>query len=440
LNYSQAEEYLNSFVNYEQISGITYAQPGYSLRHVEELLNRMGNPQLAAKTIHIAGTKGKGSVAAMIAQGLSSSGYRTGLYISPHFHTLRERISIDGSLISEAEFTAAMAKVKPFIESMKQDTSFRQLTYFEALTALTFAYFQKKRVDFQVLEVGLGGRLDATNVVANPVICIITSISLDHTQILGDSLEEIAREKAGIIKSGCWVVISPQPEEAASVITEICRDKKAKVVQVGKDVTWHKISGDLHHQSLAIEGRTSKYQVSIPLLGDFQLENAATAIAALEILASASFAISAADITRGLARVKWPGRFQILQQHPTVLVDGAHNVASMKMLVNNIKAYFAHKRIFLVFGTSCDKDIPGIINELVPLSPQVIVTQASHSRAAPLSTLAAEFSKRGIEPEIKETVAQAISRALSLAGRRDIICVTGSLFVVAEALDYFSGG
>jgi len=440
LNYSQAEEYLNSFVNYEQISGITYAQPGYSLRHVEELLNRMGNPQLAAKTIHIAGTKGKGSVAAMIAQGLSSSGYRTGLYISPHFHTLRERISIDGSLISEAEFTAAMAKVKPFIESMKQDTSFRQLTYFEALTALTFVYFQKKRVDFQVLEVGLGGRLDATNVVANPVICIITSISLDHTQILGDSLEEIAREKAGIIKSGCWVVISPQPEEAASVITEICRDKKAKVVQVGKDVTWHKISGDLHHQSLAIEGRTSKYQVSIPLLGDFQLENAATAIAALEILASASFAISAADITRGLARVKWPGRFQILQQHPTVLVDGAHNVASMKMLVNNIKAYFAHKRIFLVFGTSCDKDIPGIINELVPLSPQVIVTQASHSRAAPLSTLAAEFSKRGIEPEIKGTVAQAISRALSLAGRRDIICVTGSLFVVAEALAYFSGG
>ncbi len=440
MNYSQAEEYLHSFVNYEQISGITYAQPGYSLRHVEELLNRMGNPQLAAKTIHIAGTKGKGSVAAMIAQGLSSSGYRTGLYISPHFHTLRERISIDGSLISEAEFTAAMAKVKPFIESMKQDTSFRQLTYFEALTALTFAYFQKKRVDFQVLEVGLGGRLDATNVVANPVICIITSISLDHTQILGDSLEEIAREKAGIIKSGCWVVISPQPEEAASVITEICRDKKAKVVQVGKDVTWHKISGDLHHQSLAIEGRTSKYQVSIPLLGDFQLENAATAIAALEILASAGFAISAADITRGLARVKWPGRFQILQQHPTVLVDGAHNVASMKMLVNNIKAYFAHKRIFLVFGTSCDKDIPGIINELVPLSPQVIVTQASHSRAAPLSTLAAEFSKRGIEPEIKGTVAQAISRALSLAGRRDIICVTGSLFVVAEALAYFSGG
>jgi dihydrofolate synthase/folylpolyglutamate synthase len=439
LNYSQAEEYLNSFVNYEQIPGISYAQPGYSLRHVEELLNRMGDPQLAARTVHIAGTKGKGSVAAMIAQVLSDSGYRTGLYVSPHLHTLRERISVDGSLISEAEFATAMAEIKPFIESMRQDTAFRQLTYFEALTALTFAYFKKKRVGFQVLEVGLGGRLDATNV-AKPIVCIITPISLDHTQILGNSLEEIAREKAGIIKPGCWVVLSPQPEEAASVITDICREKAAKVVQVGEDVTWHKIDGDLRHQSLAVEGRTSKYQVGIPLLGDFQLENAAAAVAALEILASEGFAISAADIAQGIARVKWPGRFQILQHHPTVLVDGAHNVASMKGLVSNIKSYFANKRIFLVFGTSCDKDIPGIINELVALSPQVIVTQTTHSRAASLSTLAVEFSKRGIEPEIRETTSEAISRALSLADSTDIICVIGSLFVAAEALDYFSRG
>ena len=438
MNYSQAEEYLNSFTNYEQIPGISYVQPGYSLKHVEELLNRMGNPQLAARTIHIAGTKGKGSVSAMIAQVLSSSGYKTGLYTSPHFHTLRERISIDGSLIPEAEFAAAMAEIKPFIESMRKDTAFRQLTYFEALTALAFAYFKKKQVGFQVLEVGLGGRLDATNV-ARPIICIITPISLDHTQILGNSLEEIAREKAGIIKPGCWVVLSPQPEEAASVISDICREKEAKVVQVGEDITWHKIGGDLYPQSLVIEGRRNNYQVSIPLSGDFQLENAASAVAALEVLGSAGFAISTADIARGLARVKWPGRFHILREYPTVLVDGAHNVASIKRLVDNIKGYFAHKRIFLVFGTSCDKDIPGIINELVPLSPQVIVTRTSHSRAAPLSTLVAEFSKRGIELEIRETVTEAISRALSLADRTDLICVTGSLFVVAEALDYFSG-
>ncbi len=440
MNYSQAEEYLNSFTNYEQIPGITYAGAGYSLGHVEELLRRMGNPQSAARTIHIAGTKGKGSVAAMIAQVLSASGYRTGLYTSPHFHTLRERISIDGSLIPKAEFATAMDEIKPFTESMKQDTSFRQLTYFEVLTALTFVYFQKKRVDFQVLEVGLGGRLDATNVVANPAVCVITPISLDHTQLLGNTLDEIAREKAGIIKSGCWAVISPQPLEAAVVIAQICREREAKAVQVGKDVTWRKVSTDLQSQSLEIGGRTRSYQVSIPLLGDFQLENAATTVAALEILSSDGFDISAASIGQGLAKVRWPGRFQILRQRPTVVIDGAHNVASMRRLVDNIKAYFPGKRILLVFGTSCDKDIPGIINELASLSPQVIVTQASHSRAAPLAALATEFSKRGIEPETRRTITEAISRALSSASKTDVVCVTGSLFVVAEALDYFSAG
>ncbi len=439
MNYSQAEEYLNTFVNYEQIPSISYAQPGYSLGHVEELLDRMGNPQLAARTAHIAGTKGKGSVAAMLAQILTSSGYKTGRYTSPHFHTLRERIDIDGDLISEAEFAATMAEVKPFIESLKQDTTFRQLTYFEALTALAFAYFQKEHVDFQVLEVGLGGRLDATNVVPNPMVSIITAISLDHTQLLGNSLEDIAREKAGIIKSGCWVVISPQPEQAASVITAICRERKAKVLQVGKDITWSRTGGDLHHQSLLIIGRANEYQVDIPLLGDFQLENAATAVAASEILASEGFTILPADIARGLAQVRWPGRFQITQEHPTVVIDGAHNVASMKVLVNNIKAYFPQKRTFLVFGTSCDKDIPGIVTELVSLSPQVIVTQASHSRAAPVSTLVAEFTKHGIKPEVRNNITEAMSRALYLASKTDVICVTGSLFVVAEALDYFSG-
>ena len=440
MNYSQAEEYLNSFTNYEQIPGITYAGAGYSLGHVEELLRRMGNPQLAARTIHIAGTKGKGSVAAMIAQVLSGSGYRTGLYTSPHFHTLRERISIDGSLIPEAEFATAMDEIKPFTESMKQDTGFRQLTYFEVFTALAFAYFQKKRVDFQVLEVGLGGRLDATNVVANPAVCIITPTSLDHTQLLGNTLEEIAREKAGIVKSGCWAVISPQPPEAAVVITQICREKKAKAVQVGKDVIWRKISTNTQCQSLEIDGRIGNYQVSVPLLGDFQLENAATAVAALEILSSDGFHISAASIAQGLAQVRWPGRFQIVQQQPTVVIDGAHNVASMKRLVDNIKSYFPGKGILLVFGTSCDKDIPGIINELVSLSPQVILTQASHMRAAPLAALAPEFSKRGIETENRRTITEAISRAMSLASKRDVVCVTGSLFVVAEALDYFSAG
>lgn len=437
MNYTEAEEYLNSFVNYEQIPGISYAQPGYSLSHVEELLNRMGNPHLAAKTIHISGTKGKGSVAAMVAQVLTGSGYKTGLYISPHFQTIRERIGVDGNLISEADFAAGMAEVKPFVESMRQDPAFRQLTYFEALTALAFAYFRGKQVEFEVLEVGLGGRLDATNVV-RPVVCIITPISLDHTQILGNTLKEIAREKAGIIKPGCWVVVSPQPEEVATVINHICHQRKAKVVQVGREITWRNTGGDLSHQSLAVKGRVNDYHLDIPLLGDYQLENAAAAVAALEILASMGFAISVTDIARGLARVHWPGRFQILQQNPTVLVDGAHNMSSMRGLVSNVRAYFPHKRTLLVFGTSTDKNIPAIVDEIVSLSPRVIVTRASQSRAASPSTLAAEFRKRGIQAETSETVPEALSRALSEEDRTDLICVTGSLFVVGETLDYFS--
>jgi len=438
LNYNQAEKYLNSFINYEMIPGISYAQPDYDLRHVEELLNRMGAPHLTTRTIHIAGTKGKGSVAAMIAQVLTGSGYKTGLYTSPHLHNLRERIKVDGNLISETEFATAMAEVEPFIEEMKRSDSFRQPTFFEVLTVLALIYFRKKQIDFQVLEVGLGGKLDATNV-TRPVLCIITPISLDHMEVLGDSLEKIAHEKAGIIKHGCRVVLSPQPEEVLSIIEKICHERGAELIQVGKDIIWRKIGGDLRCQSLLTEGKTSNHHIDIPLLGDYQLENAATAVAALDFLASSGFAISPDNIAQEIARVEWPGRFHILQQHPVLLIDGAHNVASMKRLVSNIKAYFDYERIFLVFGTSCDKDIPGIIEELVCLSPhQVMVTHTSHSRAASPETITTEFPRWGIQPEINDNVADALSLALAQAEEADLICVTGSLFVVAEALDYVS--
>lgn len=437
MDYSRAVAYLDSFINYEQIPGVSYAAPGYSLDHVEELLGRMGAPQLAARTVHIAGTKGKGSVAVMTAGVLSASGYRTGLYTSPHFHDLRERICIDGNLISQERFASTMAGIRPFIEAMKNEPAGRQFTYFEVLTVLAFAYFRQEQVDFQVLEVGLGGRLDATNV-ARPDVCVITPISLDHMQVLGNTLAEIAREKAGIIKRGCPVVLCPQPPEAASVFTDICRERGAEVVQLGKDVTWRRLGGDLLHQSLVIEGARNTYRVDIPLLGDYQLENAAASVAALEVLASAGFAISAADIARGLACVKWPGRFHVLRRDPTLLVDGAHNVASVKRLVDNVKTYFGARQTLLVFGTSSDKDIPGIVAGLAALTPRVIVTRSTQSRAASPASLAAEFNKHGINAEVSESIPGALARALSVAEEHDLICVTGSLFVAAETLAYCS--
>jgi len=437
VNYTQAEEYIHSFIDYEMLPGIPYTLRGYGLKHIEELLERLNNPHLAAKTVHVAGTKGKGSTAAMIAQVLSTSGYKTGLYTSPHLHNLRERIRMDGNLISQTEFAALVAELKPYLETMKHEPSSRRLTFFEGLTVLAFVYFRQERADFQVMEVGLGGRLDATNVV-NPEACVITSISLEHTQILGDSLEKIACEKAGIIKPGCWVILSPQPREVTAVIRDICRRREARLVQVGKDITWRKLTGDLHKQSFVVHSEMGTHYFTTPLLGDYQIENAATAVAALEVLSSLGCAISTKDIAQGFARVEWPGRFQILSYDPIMLVDGAHNVASMKRLVENIKSHFSYDKLFLIMGTSCDKNIAGIVKELTFSSSQVIVTRSSHPRAASPLDLAAEFAKAGIKPKITNAVGQALSQSLALARKSDLICVTGSLFVVAEALDYMA--
>ncbi len=435
MNYTQAEKHLSSFVNYENIPGINYASKEYNLQHIEELLHRMGDPHLTSKTVHIAGSKGKGSTAAMVAQVLTVAGYKTGLYTSPHLHNLRERIQIDGNQISKRDFTSLVSKLKQYSDTTQTDTTSRQLTYFEALTVLAFSYFSKMGVEFQVLEVGLGGRLDATNV-AKPELCIITPIGLEHTQVLGDTLGKIAYEKAGIIKSGSFVVVSPQKPEALKVISEVCRQRQAKLIEVDKVATWHKVSHDLYHQTIMVQSESNNYQLQLPLLGNYQLENAATAIVTLEILTRMGYAISTNDIEKGFATVNWPGRFQILNQTPTVVVDGAHNIESVKKLIESLRIYIHCNRIYIIIGISCDKDITGIARELALLSPEIIVTNAKHPRAAPPSTIAAAFENYGITPKISSSVAAALREVLSTASKEDLICVTGSLFIVAEALDY----
>lgn len=435
MNYTQAEKHLSSFVNYENIPGINYASKEYNLQHIEELLHRMGDPHLTSKTVHIAGSKGKGSTAAMVAQVLTVAGYKTGLYTSPHLHNLRERIQIDGNQISKRDFTSLVSKLKQYSDTTQTDTTSRQLTYFEALTVLAFSYFSKMGVEFQVLEVGLGGRLDATNV-AKPELCIITSIGLEHTQILGDTLGKIAYEKAGIIKSGSFVVVSPQKPEALKVISEVCRQRQANLIEVDKVATWHKVSHDLYHQTIMVQSKSNDYHLQLPLLGNYQLENAATAIVSLETLTRMGYAISINDIEKGFATVNWPGRFQILNQTPTVVVDGAHNIESVKKLIESLRIYIHCNRIYIIIGTSCDKDITGIARELALLSPEITVTNAKHPRAAPPSTIAAAFENYGITPKISSSVAAALREVLSTASKEDLICVTGSLFIVAEALDY----
>ena len=433
MNYQQALDYINSYTDYEKV-GMLHDPAFYDLRRVDELLAYLGNPHHKAGSVHITGTNGKGSVAAMVASALTACGYTTGLYTSPHLHTWRERIRVDGELISEEELARLVERLKPQVETVNQRATYGKLTTFEFLTALALAYFGQKGVKFQVLEVGMGGKFDATNVIT-PVVCIITPIDFDHMDVLGNSLAEIAAEKCGIIKPASTVVVSPQPDEAAEVIRETCRGCGAQLLTVGSEVTWEGLGFDLTRQLLQVQGRRGSYKLSIPLLGQHQLDNAATAVAALEVLADKGFNISREGITKGLGWVSWPGRFQILSRHPLLIVDGAHNIGAARQLKQSIEQYFDFDRAILVMGTSCDKDIASIISELFPLFDEVIVTRSRHPRAMAPAPLAAEFARHGVKAQVVEDVPSALSQALALAGEKDLVCVAGSLFVVGEAME-----
>ncbi|MDO8715973.1 MAG: folylpolyglutamate synthase/dihydrofolate synthase family protein [Dehalococcoidales bacterium] len=431
--YQQALDYIYSFIDYERESRPDKLA-SYDLRRVAELLVRLDNPHLAARTVHIAGTKGKGSVAVMIASALTASGYTTGLYTSPHLHTYNERIRIDDRLITDEELVALVEKLKPEVEAVNKKGTYGQLTTFEVTTAIAFDYFKSKGADFQVIEVGMGGRLDATNVV-HPEVCVIASISLDHTNVLGNTLPQIAAEKAGIIKPGSIVVTSPQVDEVNLVFEQACRKNDAKLIRVGCDVTWKYLGFEANQQSLRVKGRLDSYDLTIPLLGRYQLGNAAAAVAALEVLVEKGFHISKESITGGLAKVNWPGRLQVLSRQPLVVVDGSHNTESAGKLRQALKEYFEFDRAILIIGVSSDKDLGGIISELKPLFNTVIATRSIHPRAMPTASVAAELKRQGVECLMSEDITTALPLALSLAGPRDLICATGSLFVVAGAIE-----
>ncbi|MFC1939058.1 bifunctional folylpolyglutamate synthase/dihydrofolate synthase [Chloroflexota bacterium] len=434
--YQQALDYIYSFVDYEREPRPRDAVH-YDLRRMDELLARLGNPHLAARTVHIAGSKGKGSVAVMMASALTVSGYTTGLYTSPHLITFNERIRVDNKLISDEEVVTLLDKLRPEVEAVNEKAAYGLLTTFEVITALGFDYFEQKGVDFQVIEVGLGGRLDATNVVRSEV-GVITSISFDHTEVLGNTLAEIAFEKAGIIKPGSVVVTSPQVDEVDRVIAETCLSCQAELIKVGRDVTWQSLGFDSERQSLRVKGRLGSYELSLPMLGQYQLENAATAVAALEVLAERGFHVSGDSIINGLAGVSWPGRLQVLSRNPLLVVDGAHSPDSARKLRQSLGQYFSFDRAILIIGASFDKDIAGIVSELVPLFDKVIVTRSTHPRAMAPSSIVAEFARHGVEAQETDDISVALPLALSLAGEKDVICVTGSLFVVAGAIEQAS--
>lgn len=420
--------------------------PGHSAFHLERmslLMERLGDAHLAAPTVHIAGTKGKGSTSAMTASILAAQGYKVGLYTSPHLHSATERIRVNGNPVSRQEFASVVEQIWPVIEQVGSSGGYGGVTTFEAMTAMAFFHFRQIDADFQVMEVGLGGRLDSTNIV-KPQVCAITSISLDHTVTLGDTIAKIAFEKAGIIKAGVPVIVAPQRDEAMTVIADVAGQRHAPLLSVAERYSWRKRSSDMHGQAFTLNSSSTSprasYDLETPLIGDYQMENAATAVAIAETLMSSGFELDAENIVEGIRAVHWPARLQILstpgESGKLLVVDGAHNPYSMGRLADTVREYFPHERLILIFGALSGHSATGMLRALLPLSPKVLATRSRHPRSASGATIAEVASELGMEVVFaSENVGEATRHALAMASDEDLTLGTGSLSVAAEVTE-----
>ncbi len=402
-----------------------------NLTRISGLLHLLYNPHNYLRAIHIAGTNGKGSVAAIIDSVLQVCGYRTGLYTSPHLYDIRERIMINNNMIPEERIIKITERTRGIIE---RDPRYNgRLTFFEFITVMAFIYFAEEGIDIAIVETGMGGRLDATNVLSSPLVSVITDIDYDHMDFLGRSLREIAREKAGIIKENGVVVTTSQHPEVISEIEQICEERNAVLIMVGRnfyiDIIKSDISGNifnLHDKNNALR------DLRIPLLGRHQVINAGVAVEVCLRLRDQGFNITEEGIKQGLAKVKWRGRMEIISKAPYILLDGAHNLAGTKALVKTL-SYFKYKRLFLVIGILEDKDIDGMMEILVSIADHVTLVRPDVPRGADPEILTDAASKFGKDAVIIEGIPSALQSVREKADKDDMICVTGSLFTVAEA-------
>ena len=422
-SYADALNYIYSFIKPGRKRLSKYKQSGDELGRMRALLERLDNPHLACPVLLIAGTKGKGSVAAMCESMLRAAGYKTGLFTSPRLHTYRERIRIGGELISEEEVIALTQVMYPHCQA------FDHLITFERMAAMAFLAFAQARVDIAVMEVGIGGRLDATNV-AEPLVSVITSISYDHVHMLGNTLSKIAHEKAGIIRPNGVVVCAPQYPEPMTVIEEVCAQLKATLIVAGETHPWRMGRASLKQQVLFINEQT----YNLPLLGQYQAANAATALATMSALNKrGDFTISPQATQEGLATVRWPGRLEIISQNPFVVIDGAMNGDSAKKLRQALAEYFPGRSIVLIFGSSKDHDYETMLRELLPMARYAIATQSTSFKATTPEILSSTAQGLGHSVAISPTVPEALQAALAIANERDVICAAGSLFIAADA-------
>jgi dihydrofolate synthase/folylpolyglutamate synthase len=431
MTYAAALRYLDSLIRTDRPRRPYHDEKLGRMRH---LLSLLGDPHRRLRTVLVAGTKGKGSTAVMIAGILRALGLRVGLTVKPHLVDYRERIQVAGHKISRADLAALVDKIRPVIEGSR-DLVWGAPTYVETTVAMAFLHFVEARVDLAVVEVGIGGRLDATNVL-DPLVSVITPISYDHTEILGDTLTAIAGEKAGIVRAGGRVVSAPQPDEALRAIARIVEEKDARLVVVGRDIEVRLEASSLEGVRAIVRGLRDTYSIRVPLLGRHQAVNAATAIGAVEQLADESIPVGADAIRRGLATVRWPARVELIDTAPYTIIDVGHNPASMAALRDALQELLGGRRLVLVFGMLATKDYRTVTAMIAPLADAVITTTPDNPHALPAEELAVEVRRYTGRVTAVPDRYLAVERGRALAGPEDVLLITGSFYLVGEAREW----
>lgn len=450
-SYDAVIEYLYGRINYERVDSQSYSTSDFKLERMRTLLTLLGNPQDTIPAVHVAGTKGKGSTCSMIAAILSASGLRTGLYISPHITSFEERMTVNGARPTPSELVDLVNRLLPTVAQMDTMPGQMQPTYFELATALAWMYFVDRQVQIAVLETGLGGRLDSTNI-CRPKVCVITNVSRDHTHILGSTVRQIAWEKAGIIKPNVPVICGVVQPDAIELIEQLCRERNAPLTLMHRDLRvvrrhfpGEPSSGSPESASdrnrlarIDVQQRSKNWcDVPVALRGSHQAGNTALALAAIEELRVQGYDVTRADIDQGLMQVQWPARVEVVSHRPTVVIDAAHNWESAKALLATLGEDFAPRRRYLIFAATRDKDVAGLLRLLIPAFDTIILTRyLENPRSVPvheLQTLVHSISNRPVHSANSPVEAWQMSR--QWAGPEDLIAITGSFFLVAELRD-----
>jgi dihydrofolate synthase/folylpolyglutamate synthase len=430
--------FLETLTDYERLRIVRYNTQNFDLDRMRTLLRKLGNPHEQFKTVHIAGTKGKGSTCAMIGNMLQANDYKVGVYSSPHLCDIRERIQVNGHMISHADFSRLIRLVEPIVQRSRP-----MPTFFDVITAVAFKYFAEQKVQVAVIETGLGGRLDSTNVL-KPEVTGITSISKDHMAQLGHTLPKIAEEKAGIFKHHVPAVSVQQPAEVEAVLQRVADKVGAPFDVTGKSIEFSyrfeatRMLGP--HNRICLTTPNSKFEhLAVPMMGEHQAINCGLALSIIDKLKGRGFAISDTKAMEGLAKTTMPGRMEIISTNPRVLVDGAHNAASLDALMKAIGQHIPYDSMVVIFGCCADKDVPGMLDRITAGADKVIFTKVDSVRTANPDELAARYVELyGKMAQVARSLDEALAIANRAVTREDLICITGSFYLVGEAKKYFA--